>query len=192
MLPQLFEGGTAHVLGGGPSLTRELCAELPAESCIACNSTIKLKPTAAVLYFSDYKWFRTHRPIFDQYRGHVVTASVRAKKVFAMDKHFHLVRPPTIPMAVTTSGHCAVDVAAAMGAKRIILHGFDCRTVEGRSHCHDDYAMQWSDSLYRERILPMWKGWRERMERRGVTVLNATPGSAIDEFERVNLAAVAS
>lgn len=191
MLPRLFEGGTCFILGGGASLTREICALLPADLCIAINSTIRLKPTAAVLYFSDHGWWRSHRPIFDQFRGHVVTASRRAKRAHATDRMFHLVTPPTIPSVTVTSGHCAVQLAAnAFGAGRIVLLGFDCKLIDGRSHNHDDYPAPWSDRLYQESTLPMWRGWGERMRRHGVTVLNASPDSALDEFERVELAAV--
>jgi hypothetical protein len=188
MLPRLFDGGTCYILGGGASLTRETCALLPADQCIAINSTIKLKPTAAVLYFSDFKWFRDHRPIFDQFSGHVVTASVRAKRILARDAMFHLVRPPTIPSDRVTSGHCAVQLAVnAFGARRIILLGFDCKLIDGRSHNHDDYPRPWSDRLYSDGTLPMWRGWGERMARHGVTVLNCSPDSALTEFPTMPL-----
>lgn len=74
-----------------------------------------------------------------------------------------------------------------MGAVEIVLLGFDCATIGGRSHCHNDYPVQLPNKLYRDKIAPMWKGWRARMERKGVRCINATPGSALDEFERMAL-----
>ena len=68
-----------------------------------------------------------------------------------------------------------------------MLLGFDARVVNGKSHCHDDYAMVWPSDLYPERVLPMWSGWNQRMLAKGVKVLNASPGSAIEEFERAPL-----
>jgi hypothetical protein len=100
-------------------------------------------------------------------------------------------RAPLISSDSITARHAALDVAVAVGARRIVLLGMDCRCIEiagrRRSHCHSDYPAQWSDELYSDVILPMWKGWGERMRKRGIGVVNATPGSAIKEFSLVPL-----
>jgi len=179
MLPRIFESATVHVLGGGPSLTRETCDALRGLHAIAINSTIRLAPWVECMFFMDFAWFRDHRGIVDPFTGIAVTASRRAKKAL---HRLHLVTPPVISAEPLTAGHHAIDVAAAMGASKIILHGYDCRTIDGRSHCHTDYPMQWTDGLYRDRILPLWRGWGERMRRKGVDVVNASPDSAIGEF----------
>jgi hypothetical protein len=138
-----------------------------------------------VLVFADYGWFRNHRPIVDPWHRRVITVSRRAKK--ALPDEVELVKPPLVSAHSVTAGHHAIDIAAALGARRVVLLGLDCRTIEGRSHCHDDYPAAWSDRLYAEKILPMWHGWNERMRRKGVEVINATPGSALDEFPGVSL-----
>lgn len=196
-LPRIFAGERVFVLGGGPSLcdqlrfsrrrdnSQEIVARLPAERCIVINSTARLMPAAAVLVFSDWGWFSSHRPIVDSWPGIVVTTCARAARV--LPAKLHLVAPPIVMAETMTSGHHALDVVAAMGAAEIVLLGFDCRTVDGRSHHHDDYPVQLPEAVYRDKIAPLWAGWRSRMERKGVRCVNSTPGSAIDEFTRMAL-----
>jgi hypothetical protein len=122
MLPRLFEGAPCYVLGGGASLTREVCDSLRGLNAIACNSTVRLAPWVEVLYFHDWQWFRDHRPLIDSFHGHIATASIRAKGAIKMDrKTFHHVAPPTISFDKITAGHAALDVAVAMGARRVVL-----------------------------------------------------------------------
>lgn len=182
-LPRLFAGRRVYILGGGPSLTLEIADRLRGLHVVVVNSTARLAPWAEVLFFGDWRWFADNRPIVDPWPGLAVTTCTRAARTLP---RLHLVGPPEVATGLT-SGHSALDVAAAMGAAEIVLLGFDCRTVAGRSHHHDDYRVQAPESLYRERILPMWAGWGERMRQKGVAVINATPGSALDEFPRADL-----
>ena len=54
-----------------------------------------------------------------------------------------------------SSGHLSIEVAIAIGATELVVLGYDCRTVAGRSHCHDDYPGKWREERYRETLLPM-------------------------------------
>lgn len=184
-LPKLFDG-RVFILGGGPSLDRATVDRLRGYHVIAINSVARWCPWAEVLVFSDWSWCRDNRPLVDAWPGMIVTSSARAARV--LPDHLRVALVPPLPGM--TSGHLAVDVAAELGAAEVVLLGFNCRTVAGRSHCHDDYAAQWSDTVYRERILPLWAGWRARMEAKGVRVINATRGSAIMEFETASLDAL--
>ncbi len=78
----------------------------------------------------------------------------------------------------------AISIAAALGAVRIVLLGFDMRVVDGRSNYHDGYG-HIDDNLYAHDFLPWFKGWRQMAERAGIEILNATPDSALDEFKKV-------
>ena len=127
MLPQLFEGRRCFVLGGGPSLTREVCDRLRGRHAIVINSTARLAPWAEVLFFSDAGWFRDHRGIVDPWPGLVITASLKAYRR-ALDR-LHLVRPPTVKAETATSGHHALDAAAALGAVELVFSA----SIAGRS-----------------------------------------------------------
>ncbi|HEY1300865.1 MAG TPA: hypothetical protein VGF07_10240 [Stellaceae bacterium] len=185
MLPRLFDNRRVYILGGGPSLDRDTCDRLRGLHAIVINSTAWLAPWAEILFFGDASWCRDHMGLVAAFGGLAVTSSAKAHR---RAPEAILVEPPLIPdPAGLTSGHLALALAAAMGAAEIVLLGFDCRTIAGRSHCHNDYAGAWTDSLYRDRVLPTWAGWRQQMTGKGVHVVNATPDSAIAEFRKVTL-----
>jgi hypothetical protein len=171
------------LLGGGASLTQTIADKVRGRNTIAINSTARLAPWADVLFFADYDWFRDHRPIVDPWPGKVITTSRQAHK--ALPRKLQLIEPPIVQDKVLTAGHHAVDMAIAMGAARIILLGFDCRIVNGRSHCHQDYYRP--GELYADTVLPMWAEYLERARQRGVEIVNASPGSAINFFPIVPL-----
>lgn len=181
----IWKGERAFILGGGPSLTAEIAERVRGRKTIVCNSTARLAPWADVLFFHDWPWFRDNRPIVDNWPGIVVTASARARRVRPRCE-LYFVGPPTTQAKPPSSGHHAVDVAIAFGAVEIVLLGFDCRVVDGRSHNHDDYANP-KGKCYAENFLPAWAEYPARVAAAGATVLNATPGSAIDVFPLVSL-----
>jgi hypothetical protein len=178
VLDRPWHGETAFLLGGGASLTQQIADQVRKFRTIVINSTARLAPWASVLFFADFNWFRDHRPIIDLWPGKVITVSRQAHQ--ALPGKVALVAPPTVQDKVLTAGHHAVDVAIALGAKRIVLLGFDCRLVDARSHNHRDYRRP--AKLYADTVLPMWAEYPERARQHGVEIVNATPGSAIDVF----------
>ena len=88
-----------------------------------------------------------------------------------------------------SSGHTAVALAIAMQARLVVLLGFDMRGLNGRSHFHDRYRNN-DLAMYAREFVPSFDGWDAAARALDVTVLNATPGSALDEFRKVNLADV--
>lgn len=85
------------------------------------------------------------------------------------------------------SGNTAVSLAIALGAARVVLLGYDCRVVNGREHCHNDYKGPRDLSLYDNEFLRAFNGWNEAALASGVEILNCTPGSAITEFPFADL-----
>lgn len=189
MLCTRFPGETIFILGGGPTLTAAIAERVRGRRTIVLNSTARLAPWADVLFFCDWHWFREHRPIVDPWPAAVVTISARAARV--LPHKIELVTPPIVQAKPLSAGHHAVDLALAMGACRIVLLGFDCRLVDGRSHNHGDYGHN-SETLYAEKFVPAWTEYPARAAARQVSVLNATPGSALDVFPKATLDEVLS
>jgi hypothetical protein len=185
MQPGEWLDETVFLLGGGPTLTAEIAARIHGRKTIAINSTSRIAPWADVLFFADFTWFREHRPIVDNWPGGVLTISRRAHRLGRAGK-VQLLNPPAVRIANLSAGHHAVDVALWLGAKTIVLLGFDCRLVDGRSHNHDDYGNH-NARLYTDVVLPAWADYPERASRRRATILNATPGSAIEVFPKSDL-----
>ncbi len=186
MFPRgLWQGEQCFIFGGGASLTAEIAERVRGRKTIVINSTCTIAPWADVLFFHDYPWFRDHRALVETWPGLVITSSKRAYQAKTRAQKFW-VQPPTIQAKPLSSGHHAVDVAIGLGCKSIVLLGYDCRLVDGRSHNHTHYDHR-EGGLYAEKFLPAWVEYPARVKAAGVSVLNATPGSAVDVFPQISL-----
>lgn len=195
----LFAGRTVFCLASGPSLTPEVVEKVRDRATIVVNSSCLLAPWASVLYFTDSSWYETHREIVRDWPGLVISMSRRAKmELPAKVRRIKGVGEPTYRVEAfprigspevrqgRTSGHTAVSLALALGASRIGLLGYDMRAIDGREHHHDDYSGPRDLSLY-DHYCRCFSGWDAAARKMGVTILNATPGSAITEFEFADL-----
>lgn len=85
-----------------------------------------------------------------------------------------------------SSGHTAVSLAIAMGARRVVLLGYDMQPVGGREHFHDEYKGQRDLGVYGH-FVSCFSGWREAAEASRVEIINCTHGSAVQEFRFAEL-----
>lgn len=96
-------------------------------------------------------------------------------------------RGPGVIQQGRSSGHTAVSLAIALGAKRVVLLGYDMRFVGGREHFHQEYKGPRDVDIYQRDFIPAFKGWDAAAKAVGVEILNATPESAVREFRSVTL-----
>lgn len=186
-----LEGQTVVIVGGGPSHATLDLDLLSRHRFIAVNSGCrKVRPVATgadMLYFTDNAWAENRPDIVSDWPGLVVTTNSRAKR--RLGPAIHYIDPLTLPVAMgvipdhaqASSGHIAAVLAVLMGAASLVLVGFECRAVDGRTHGHDDYQ-QHDLAAFTERFLPGWRALAKVFAARGVDVRNASPGSAIDVF----------
>jgi hypothetical protein len=186
-----FNGLTVVLVGGGPSFAAMDLTVLKGHRFIAINSSCRrVRPIATtddMLYFTDNSWNENRPHYAAGWPGPVVTSNRHAKirmgsavrwiDMFKMTAEFG-VRPDYLQ---ASSGHIAAGLAAVMGAAKIVLIGFECQAVEGRTHGHDEYS-QHDVGVYVERFLPGWRSLAGVFKRMGVEVINATPNSAVQEF----------
>lgn len=152
-------------------------------------------PWADVLFFTDSGWFESHRAIVENWPGLVVSFS-RAAKRECPDKikrvqgetrnKFLRYGAPSIRQG-RNSGQSAISLAIAFGAKTIVLLGFDMQVVGDRTHEHDDYNRPTHPVVFSDEFLPAFKDWNQQALDFGVTILNATVGSALKEFPFIKL-----
>ena len=189
----IWKSQTAFILGGGPSL-REFNAEcLRSEKVMVLNSSYLLAPWAEVLFFMDTLWSEKHVDLIKKWPGLVVTTALGAKRVLpTIIKRVQVHLEPNFlhnPKWIRTgcsSGHAGIGLAIAMGATTVVLLGYDMRFVEGRTHHHDEHTMS-DEKLFARTFIPAFKGWDDQAKKAGVRILNATPDSALDEFEKIDL-----
>ena len=191
-----FEGQTVVIVGGGPSHADIDLDALKGVRFIAINSACrKVRPVATaedILYFSDNSWSERFPGLLTDWPGPVVTSN-RNTKARLGDAVRRLDLEPLvhtfqvmIDHVSASSGHAAACLAAVMGAKRIVLIGFEGKFVNGQSHGHSDYRMQDAGPLA-ERFVPGWFALAPAFDRLGVEVINATPDSAVTCFPVADL-----
>jgi hypothetical protein len=193
-----FQGRTVLLVGGGPSHVAFDLAQLEDVPFIAINSGCRhVRPMATaddILYFTDNSWAENRPELLRDWPGPVVTvnrnakarlgAEVRRLDLDALTQTFQ-VRSDYVQ---ASSGHIAACLATIMGARRIVLIGFECLQLDGRTHGHQDYSQDDPVSVYEQCFIPGWRALAPALERMGVEVVNATPISAIDVFPMMPLA----
>lgn len=87
------------------------------------------------------------------------------------------------------SGYQAINLAVLLGAKKILLLGYDMSKPNGRSHWHGDHPEGMNNPEDGH-----FKRWKEAfatilpdLEKAGVEVVNCTDGSELNCFRRASL-----
>lgn len=186
-VPRLWPGETFVILAGGPSLQAVPRMSTPVR-IIAIKDAIRLVPFSDCLYGCDSKWWRQYGPTLD-YKGprYALEPTPFAQTL----KNTGMTGLETNPIGLRTgknSGYQAINLAVHLGAKKIILLGFDMRQgPKGEDHwfgAHPYHTAQIPYPAFREAFETIV----EPLKAAGVEVLNATPGSALTCFPRVSLA----
>lgn len=204
--PELWPGATFVILGGGVSLTAaqvESCRDRQREGSkvriVAINDGYRIAPWADVLYFCDDKWWQWHSKKVGPWPGLIVRLA----------GGLHDFGDPRIKVMrnCDTSGLCtfrdglntgrnsgfqAINLAVHLGAKRILLLGYDMKPgpVEGgriKMHWFGDHPGGTSPSVFSQ-MLPWFDSLVKPLAARGTEIFNCTPGSALRAFPRADLA----
>ena len=183
----LWAGKTVAIMASGPSITLEqteavLLAGVPA---IAINTTYRLAPWAELLYACDHKWWRWENGAPD-FRGLKGTQDKSAALEFGLyyirgDDQPGLSATPGLIHTGGNSGFQALNLAALLGARRILLLGYDMKiAANGASHWHGDHP-DGIRSGYKN-WLPVFARAVPDLARAGLEVINCTPDSALTCF----------
>lgn len=174
-VPRMFAGETVFCFGAGPSLRGVDPATIPGRRAIACNSALARLPGAGVAIVYGRKVLTQFRAAAERFAGEIVTinSAVRAafprSRLLGVGPRWGRSPDPSRLAHGFCAGHGAIDFAAAAGAARIVLVGYEMSTAE---HLQ---------------LAPGFGEIASDLRRAGVECVNATPGSALDCFERVHL-----
>lgn len=193
--PFKLRSNTVAVIGGGPSLKGYDLARVPAHwAKIAVNNSYQLAPDADLLFFADARWYQHHHPALHRdWRGRMASTAGDHQKVPAVEvvkfgREFNapigLAEGPYNPndpkswkLAGRDSGTMAVNLAAHLGARNIILFGFDMTFEEGQSHWHADHPWPTTAQRYETMFAPILSQMSELLMSRSVRIWRATePG----------------
>lgn len=180
-----WRGRTAVCIASGPSLTLADCELVRASGhpTIVTNTTFRLCPWADALYAFDRQWWNLY---IEEVRQ-VFAGRKFCQSVHRIRRDIECARADPRFWPFGNSGACAVSLAVACGAQRIVLLGYDCGMAGGQSHHHGDHppALRNCDTM------PKWPAQFERLAgyaaRRDAAVVNASRASALTCFPRAPL-----
>jgi hypothetical protein len=198
-VPEDWRGATAVCIGGGPSLTAAQ-VEVVRQArdthrhlrVIAINDAWRLAGFADMLYFCDDKWWQWHHQKLAGWKGGI--ARLEGGKHDFGDPRIKVLRNVGRQGLSEernglangqNSGYQAIGLAVHLGARRILLLGFDmqARVDAGivKTHWFGDHPGGTSQDVYRT-MLPNFESLPPALKKRGVEVVNCTPGSALRVF----------
>jgi uncharacterized Rossmann fold enzyme len=195
------------ILGGGPSLADVDLEPLRTRRVIGVNQAYKLGPWVDICWFGDKQWYPGQLPAIRDFGGLIVTCAhetnlnrrwQRVKYVGRSKPAGIETKKPTHVAWNSSSGTSAVNLAYWLGASTVVLLGFDMkidgnpRDKQARTHWHNDYEVRWDKRNAKlvdpyERFMRYWPAVAKDAQAAGLTILNATEGSALDLFPRVKL-----
>ena len=199
--PELWPGATFAIFAGGPSLTPaqvDACRdrELGGSKVrtIAVNDGYRIAHWADVLYFCDDKWWKWHNKKLADWGGLIVRMAGGHHdfgdpriKVMKNNDTAGLCEFRDGLNTGRNSGYQAINLAVHLGAKKILLLGYDMHAplVNGRPKMHwfGDHPGGTSPSVF-DAMLPWFETLVGPLAKRGIEVINCTPGSAIKCFPR--------
>lgn len=192
--PVLCPGGTVVCLATGPSLNQADCDYVRGKAVvIAINDSHRLAPWADCLYSSDRKWYAHYNgvPGFKGLKFGIGSAPGK-RNPFPRFPDIQVLTNvgydgfPNVRHGLTNgrnSGFAAIVLSVHLGARRVILLGYNMNTHGGKSHWFGRHPspLPNPDSLlpsFRKRFYTLIKPLADA----GVTVINCTEHSSLDMF----------
>lgn len=161
---------------------------------LAVNSSWRLAPWADALYACDGAWWRLNNGV-PEFEGLKITADVGAARAYGLRRvdlargEERIIFEPRGRLGwAGNSGFHAVNLAAQFGASHIILVGFDMHLAAG-AHWHGPHpkGMNNPDQTTIRRWRRVLDGAADDLEDHGIEVLNASAGSALEAYRKIDL-----
>jgi hypothetical protein len=193
-VPRCFAGETIVCVGTGPSLTRE-----DVEFCrgrarvIAIKHAVEYAPWADVLYAAGAdgsQWWQRNGEAFEGFTGLRYTLDSEAAKwaqVLRWTGFNGLETDPGALKSGKNSGYSAINLAVHLGAKRIVLLGYDQEPdAKGREHF---FGAHWHKKpVPFQAFRPLFDTLIGPLAALTIQIVNASRHTALTCFPRLPLA----
>jgi len=200
--PRMWAGTTVYIVGGGPSLPVDVVkTRLPDWPVIAVNDAYALSDQFAVCFFNDAEWWNRHKDALLRWPGMKVTSNgvcrpFKDVQVMMRDTRNAWTRQPDAVGWGHNSGIGALNLAIKFGAARVVLLGFDMHKDKWeRDNWHvstNPTRVFVKPERYTE-FLGAFAQFKSELDddvrcglQEPVTIVNATPGSAMTTFPIVD------
>lgn len=197
-VPRCFDGETVVLIGSGPSLTDDDCDYTEGKACrvIGTNDAYRMAPWLDVLYAADHGWWQQHiRYVEAACACQLWTQSAVAREQYELNWVI-LTQEPGLsddPQTIHSGGHSgyqAMNLAYLMGAKRILLLGYDCQRTEGKDHWFGSHIGGLTTAMDVKDWAKAYDSTVDQLRLNGVDVINCSRDSAITCFPRAPIEAV--
>lgn len=187
MTSPIWKGETVAILGSGESMSQEVADSVRHLPRIAINSTYQLARDAEIIYGADAEWWH-HKDNADvvkcsglkltiEYRNNVYPNCPKFVQVLRWGGAEGFDDRPGYVRWGGSGGYQALHLAVSLGAKRVLLFGYDCHG----GHWHGPHPDKLGNPVDRT-----FRGWIQafkkiapELAKRGVEVVNCTPGSKL-------------
>lgn len=191
MVARLWPGSTVVLLASGPSLTQEDVDYVRGKArVIAVNTTYQIAKWADAVYATDSRWWKWNKGLPNyqglkfglnvkhfRYPSDVVLFKISGEKGLELD-------PAKGIRHGQNSGYAAINVAVHLGAKRLILLGYDCQEgPKGEKHWHKDHPMNIGMGFYKWRRA--FETLPEPLKARQIEIVNCTRRTALECFPQM-------
>lgn len=189
-----WRGRTVFCLASGPSLTAadvEL-VRLTGHPTVVTNTTFRLAPWADALFAFDAKWWATKDPRTGLTHAQETARDFAGRRfcrsALGVNYGVESLHVSSWFRGSGNSGTCAVALALAAGAARIVLLGYDCSFApDGRRHWHGDHPPGLGNCLSIARWPLQFRRVARDAKAASVRVTNASRHTALEQFERIPL-----
>ncbi len=182
---------TVVCLGSGPSTTTADLDRLRGQQVIAINSMYRLAPWAAVLYAADSIWWQFNDGAKD-FAGRKFGSEAFISTLYADVTVLPITGRVGLemqPWGIRTSGHSgyqAINLAVHLGAKKIVLVGYDMQAgPRGEHHIHPDHPH--GRHLPYDDYVRNYETMRPMLDAHDIDVVNCSRSTAITAFRRSDL-----
>ena len=187
----IFLGDTIYIVGGGTSLKGFNFDLLKDKTVIAVNKAFLHLPFAQVLYWSDTRFFEWYGKEIGEFSGIKVTCRPQPKRGDVIN----LLNTGKTGLETMSyglrdggnSGYAAINLAYHLGAKKIVLLGFDMQTNGKETHWHEGYSSTADTGTMERLMIPNFDSLVEPLEKRKVKVYNASPISKLTCFDKISI-----
>lgn len=189
---KLWPESTVVILATGPSLTQadvdRCCGRA---RVIAVNDAYKLAPWADALYACDSRWWHWHKGV-PHFHGQKYSLDVRAKQKWPQISVLQNMGEAGLELRSNglrtgkNSGYQAINLAVHLGARTILLLGYDMRAGrQGQSHFFGEHPLRTPPPF--KDLIPKFASLVQPLLALGIRVVNCTRESALSAFDRMDL-----
>lgn len=182
------------VMASGPSMCQEdadYCRDR-VDGAIVVNTTFRMAPWADIVYSNDHDWYEAHIvELLETVKGELVCGHPQWRHPSVTSMPFDRDAPGIKETGLAwgmNSGGAALNLAYLMGAKRIIMLGYDQQWKGDKARWHGAHPQ----GLQNQRPgFHRWAKWFAQasidLESRGVQVFNCSRETSLGCFQRAEL-----